>query len=139
MDLHACKLVQIRQLQNKDLGLCLGLFSIINVLMRSPWDLSLYLLVLQYYFCLAKKKIRERPTRGFITKTIYSGSRQMLNLQQPPGMQISFDRRIRWLLPLEVKVYCGYGYSPQFGKIDRTVRSYLSEHRVDNHSTNSEN
>lgn len=40
-----------------------GLCSIINVLMEQPWNLSLYLLILHYFFCLVKKKILETLTR----------------------------------------------------------------------------
>lgn len=40
----------------KTSGFRWGLFSIANILMRNLWDVFLYLFVLQYCFCLVKKK-----------------------------------------------------------------------------------
>lgn len=40
-------------------GLHWGLFSITNILIKHPQNLSLYLLVLHYCFCLMKKKTME--------------------------------------------------------------------------------
>lgn len=106
----------------------LGIVLHNEILKRSPWDLSLYLLVLQYCFYLAKKKIRELVTRNFITKTNYSESWWMLIYLQPPDLQNSFDRRrgSQSIVDLDTLHNSGEWIGP--------LDLYLSEYRVDSRS-----